>query len=870
MTPRFPRGSLSKRAQRHPRRGPRAFVLGASFLAAVLQLGCPDGSVSNDQVCEFQCDYTQDGTEVGYPAAAAGVEARLTVRDVVQVIANAIHEAEANGIPDVTIVVLDHLSNVLAVYDTDAATTNYSLITSTESPDRTANTPFIAENNVPLGNTDFSAVATTAGLTSLQTALDGIFIPAGYAAISKAGTSNYFSTQGNAFTSRTASTLIQQNFFPGETDRPGGPLFAVQIAQLACSDINTRQSVDQLTATTVADDPTDLIGPRRLPVGFAADPGGISLYKDNIAELDEFGLPTGRTGKVVVGAVGVEYNGIYGLDKNATDSDRNLEERIAYGATIGATAAQSYDADVERRASRITVAGRALRWVDDTGLRSARATAPVISAADVASIATINARLNGLITRGSGTGQFVSDQFFFPFTAPRAGVFFLDPTSGVVAEVFNEVGGAGSNGYAGTANGEKLVNRLGADRYPAIDSVNPAPPAAPAAPAAADGLSAADVQELLIEALLLAENTRAQTRRPLGGPARIDVAVVDLDGNVLGFARSQDALLDGVDVTIAKTRQAAFWSKNNTRTQLQAALDPLGNNGNLLNTVDFDQYIADTRTFLGLGGGDPLFDGEFAWSSIALGGIANPDFPPGVASGDNGPLSRNPESTTATGAPTDFGEWSIFSTGLQTEVVLPGIAVGLCEEVPDLAAVLFDLNAAAGLGVAAPPRAALFTDAAQRDTFCDGIRNALIASTDAGAQLDCIQGTQDFPAGSGNITGLQNGFHIFQGAVPIYRTDAAGNAVLVGAYGVSGDGAEQDDFVPFVALDEINKAQVARGIANPIGNAPTIGVDTTPVDGRPDVQRADNITVQNVFLRYVVCPVAPFLSSNEQNGCEGR
>jgi len=198
--------------------------------------------------------------------------------------------------------------------------------------------------------------------------------------------------------------------------------------------------------------------------------------------------------------------------------------------------------------------------------------------------------------------------------------------------------------------------------------------------------------------------------------------------------------------------------------------------------------------------------------------------------------------------------------------------VGLCEEVPDLAGVLFDLNAAAGLGVAPPPggRPALFTDAAQRDTFCDGVRTFLIGSGDAGAQLDCIQGVQDFPAGSGNITGLQNGFHIFQGAVPIYRTDATGEAVLVGAYGVSGDGAEQDDFVPFVALDEIGKAQVARGIPNPIGNAPPVGVDTTPADGRPDVQRADNISVQNVFLRYVVCPVAPFLSSNEQNGCEGR
>jgi len=848
MTPRFSRGRL---------RTALALLMVTAFALSVP--ACQDGEVSRTQICQFQCNYQQDGTEFGgadplYPANTAGVEARLTVQDVVQVIANAIHEAEANGIPNITIVVLDHLSNVLAVYDTDDTEAEYSLITSTESPNRTANSPFSFTVGAEAAN--FSAAA--AGLTSLQTALDGVFIPAGYAAISKAGTSNYFSTQGNAFTSRTASTLIQQNFFPGETDRPGGPLFAVQIAQLACSDINTRQSVDQIADATVANDPTDLIGPRRLPVGFAADPGGISLYKDNIAELDVNGMATGRTGKVVVGAVGIEYNGVYSLDKNATDSDRNLEERIAFGATKGATAAESYDADPERRASRITVAGRALRWVDDTGLRSSRASAPVVTPANVANIGAINTFLNSLITLGSGTGRFVTDQFFFPFTEPRAGVFFLDPTSGVVAENYTSATVANGNGFVGTARGEKLVDRLGNDRYPAIDSLNPTPPGTGTTPALADGLSEGDVQELLIQALRLAENTRAQTRRPLGGQARIDVAVVDLNGNVLGFARSQDALLDGVDVTISKTRQAAFWSKANARTQLEAAADPLtaiaGNPG-VLNTKPLAQYVTDSRAFLGLGGADPIFDGEFAWSSISLGGIANPDFPPGVASGNNGPLSRNPDANTASTpipAPTDLGEWSIFSTGIQTEIVLPGIALALCEEVPDLAAALFDTGAVPLGGVA---RGDLFTNPAQRDLFCNGARNALITSTDAGAQLDCMQGVQD--GGAGLITGLQNGFHIFQGAVPIYRNDGAGNSVLVGGYGVSGDGAEQDDFVPFVALDEIGKAQAARGIANPIGNAPF-------------ALRADNISVENVNLRYVVCPPAPFLNSNEQNGCGGR
>ncbi len=497
---------------------------------------------------------------------------------------------------------------------------------------------------------------------------------------------------------------------------------------------------------------------------------------------------------------------------------------------MGAT--RGFEADPERRANRITVAGRALRFFDDGKLRSAASSVPSPTAGDLLNEATILAFLDGISGR---TGDFVNDEFFFPFDEPRRGVNFLDPASGVIAATLVAPAAAAAQGLS-DALGEILVNSAGAPRYPAIDGVNPAPIAGDVA---GDGLSQDEVQELLVNALLLAENTRAQTRTPLGGQARIDVAIVDLDGNVLGFARSQDALLDGVDVTIAKTRQAAFWSKANARTQLENALDPLGNNG-LLNAQVFDDYVAIAANFLGLPvpvlATDPPFNGDIAWSSIALGGIANPDFPPGVADADEGPLSRA------------VGEWSIFSTGIQAEIVLPGIALGLCEEVPALADVLDQL------GLVAPPALSLFRlDApgnASRRLFCRNVRAALIGSPDPGQQLNCIQGVQDGNAGL--ITGLQNGFHIFQGAVPVYR-----GSTLVGAYGVSGDGAEQDDFVPFVALDEVNKAQRRRGVANPIGNA-------------PKAIRADNISVQNVNLRYVICPPAPFLNNNEQRGCDGR
>ncbi len=62
-------------------------------------------------------------------------------------------------------------------------------------------------------------------------------MPASFAAISKAGTAAFFSTQGSAITTRTASFIIQEHFPPLVSSQPGGPLFGVQFSQLPCSDV---------------------------------------------------------------------------------------------------------------------------------------------------------------------------------------------------------------------------------------------------------------------------------------------------------------------------------------------------------------------------------------------------------------------------------------------------------------------------------------------------------------------------------------------------------------------------------------------------------------------------------------------------------
>jgi hypothetical protein len=120
-----------------------------------------------------------------------------------------------------------------------------------------------------------------------------------------------------------------------------------------------------------------------------------------------------------------------------------------------------------------------------------------------------------------------------------------------------------------------------------------------------------------------------------------------------------------------------------------------------------------------------------------------------------------------------------------------------------------------------------------------------------GLQLDLVIGTVVGNIGAavptlGCSPVSANGIQIFPGSVPIFR-----GAVLVGALGVSGDGIDQDDMIAFLGLAN---AGVALGTG--IGHAPL-------------AQRADQITVPGGQLRYVNCPVNPFLDSSATNVCNG-
>jgi uncharacterized protein GlcG (DUF336 family) len=196
--------------------------------------------------------------QVGAPA--------LTVDEVRRVVAQAAAEASANNLR-ATIAVTDSEAHVLAVFVMDGANPN----TTVES--------------APLG-----------GGAGLSKGLKGATVPASLAAIAKASTGALLSSGGNAFSTRTASFIVQEHFPPLVDFQPGGPLFGVQFSSMACSDFRP--------------------GPA---LGLSADPGGLALYKNG----------------VVVGGVGVEGDGRYSLDRDPADFDSPVEEIAALGGTRG-------------------------------------------------------------------------------------------------------------------------------------------------------------------------------------------------------------------------------------------------------------------------------------------------------------------------------------------------------------------------------------------------------------------------------------------------------------------------------------------------------------------------------------------------------
>lgn len=572
-----------------------------------------------------------EGTPSGNPSGAdptVGCDgscfesgAALTTADVEQVIAQSVEEALARNV-NATIGVVDRVGNVLGVYRMGDRQERF-VILSTDVTD--ADGIIDAEldqtyaisgglEGIKLPEADASGGGVLADVN-----LDHL------AAISKAITGAYLSTEGMAFTSRTANQIVQDHFNPGEDFQPGGPLFGVQFSQLGCSDFTPVQQDDLIANGEFA------VGPRASPLGLAADPGGLPLYKNG----------------ALVGGVGVMADSIYGIDKFVADLDADIDETIAIAGTFG------FGAPLDRR-DRITVEGKVFRYSD----------------VDFDNLITNPTQARDLSSIGNDVGSLIAVRGFTNGTV-KAGTVFGQPESGIRA----------SDGVsAGETFDESLdafifVDQNNQPRYPPIDSNDPTL-------TAAQRLSSTDVSAILENALDIANRARAQIRRPLGTPARVTISVVDTRGEVLGVIRGRDAPVFGADVSLQKARTAAFFSSPDAADYFQSPtltdpvdFEPTTNfplvtyvqPGTILGlprlvTSDISDYVTAAQDFLGP---TALTDGAIAFSDRAGGNLSRPFFPDGINGANPGPFSKPP------------GEWSVFSTGLQLDVSYNAILTGV-------------------------------------------------------------------------------------------------------------------------------------------------------------------------------------------------
>lgn len=550
----------------------------------------------------------------------------LAVAQIERIIARAVAEAEARG-AKATIAVVDRVGNVLAVFQMDGAATLVRIRSGRFNNGRPA---------------------------PLDAGLEEVPVPASLAAIAKAITAAYLSSEGNAFTTRTANQIVQEFFNPGEIGQPSGPLFGVQFSQLPCGDL-------------VQQGARRGIGPRRSPLGLSADPGGLPLYLR--------GTP--------VGGIGVMADGIYGGDANIGDRDSDLDELIALAGTAG------LEAPPNRRADRIAVIGLLLRFADrDTDdLRTDPGSAPAFN------------RLAGRLIDAPG--------FFVAARGIRRGTAFGQPASGI-----EPAGNVDRRLFQGL-DAFVLTDGASNNRFPARSG------------ARNDGqrLRAREVRTILAEGIKVANSARAQIRQPNGSQVRVTVSVVDINGRILGIARTRDAPVFGIDVSLQKARAAAFFSDPGAAAALAGAANP-----------QLGAYVRASQRFVSPPFGGPLFADGTAFSNRAIGNLARPFFPDGILSETEGPLSK-PFDRSGVFKP-GSNEWSVFNVGIQLDLVRA------------------DVFASLGLDPARPPPI----------NDCSASNAPSIA-----------------------LGRLANGIQIFPGSVPVYKRGVFVGAAGVSGDGVDQD-----------------------------------------------------------------------------------
>jgi uncharacterized protein GlcG (DUF336 family) len=283
------------------------------------------------------------------------------------------------------------------------------------------------------------------------------------------------------------------------------------------------------------------------------------------------GVPLYKTG-ILVGGIGVEGDGAYGLDADPADRDVPVEELVAVAATRG------FETPADIRGEKIIVNGIRFPFVN----------------VDMPSPVSLT-----------------------PFNSLRGSVVIIP---GLIPDIREA-----QPSQFRSITLEGLQGRVDDRFFPFIGS---------------SGLTASEVQRIIVQAAQQAFITRAAIRQPENSAAEVNIAVVDPNGTVLGIFSTPDAPMFGFDVSAQKARTAAFFSGSSAATLLRP-----GEGGRLSRYVD-----AAVNDGLKL-------DGSVAFTDRAGGFLSRPFFPDGIDGSEHGPFSVAIE------------DFSPFNDGLQVDLL---------------------------------------------------------------------------------------------------------------------------------------------------------------------------------------------------------
>ena len=268
------------------------------------------------------------------------------------------------------------------------------------------------------------------------------------------------------------------------------------------------------------------------------------------------------------------------------------------------------------------------------------------------------------------------------------------------------------------------------------------------------GLTGAQVQQMIHQAVAQAELTRAAIRltdqfRP-GARTRMVISVADTNGELLGVYRMPDATVFSIDVSVAKARNTAYYADADD-------LQPV-------DRVDFNRDGVFGAVTTSLVGGDALPLGT-ALTNRTFRFLSEPRYPTGIEFGAVNGLTNDPNKRLIDQRPDIAAQVGPFSI-LQLPGINPKTGENIENSSPLLASVYASPNTSSPAAFDAFNPSRNFRDPG-----------------DAGVSI--AEKNTAYPLAN------QNGIVFFPGSTPVY----VGGSILAGGFGVSGDGVDQDDVV---------------------------------------------------------------------------